>query len=380
MSRAEQRRHGAPTSPDQIRNVVLVGPSGSGKTTLFERLAAVDAAGRTTEPEPSTAVRVAAVEHGEVIINLIDTPGQPDFVGEVRAGLRAADAALFVVSAGDGVDDATRLLWRECDAVGMPRAVAVTKLEAARADYDVVVDDCQRVFGDAVALYFPLRDGERLTGVADVLARTVRDLADASADDHAESAEPRPPSEEEGDLIDERRSEVIESVIEESEDESLLERYLTGDDIRVEEVVDDLRLAIATAHFFPLVPTHAPVGLGTAELLRLFVRGFPAPDSAPMPAVSQPEGGSFGTDPSSRRSCGRRPTRTTASCPSFASSRERSAATTGCTCRVTSSTPSATRSRDTPTTTRTSGSDSCRLPSSTGRCRAAMPSPETSSS
>ena len=295
MSRAEQRRHGAPTSPDQIRNVVLVGPSGSGKTTLFERLAAVDATGRTTEPEPSTAVRVAAVEHGEVTINLVDTPGQPDFVGEVRAGLRAADAALFVVSAGDGVDDATRLLWRECDAVGMPRAVAVTKLEAARADYDVVVDDCQRIFGDAVALYFPLRDGERLTGVADVLARTVRDLADASADDHAESAEPRPPTGAEGDLIDERRSEVIESVIEESEDEGLLERYLSGDDIRVEEVVDDVRLAIGTARFFPLVPTHAPVGLGTAELLRLFVRGFPAPDSAPLPTASTPEGGSFGT-------------------------------------------------------------------------------------
>ena len=66
---------------------------------------------------------------------------------DARAGLRAADAAIFVVSAADGVDEPTRLLWRECEVLGMPRAVAVTRLEQARADFEATVDGCQRAFG-----------------------------------------------------------------------------------------------------------------------------------------------------------------------------------------------------------------------------------------
>ncbi len=76
--------------------------------------------------------------HGGTKVNLVDTPGYADFVGELRAGLRAADCALFVVAANEGVDEATRQLWRECAQVQMPRAVVVTKLDHARADYDGV--------------------------------------------------------------------------------------------------------------------------------------------------------------------------------------------------------------------------------------------------
>ena len=104
------------------------------------------------------------VVHDGVKVNLLDTPGYADFVGEVRAGLRAADAALFVVSAVDGVDGMTRMLWEECAAVGMPRAVVVTHLDQPRADFDEALAICQRVFGDGVQpLYLPLLadDGRR---------------------------------------------------------------------------------------------------------------------------------------------------------------------------------------------------------------------------
>ena len=74
--------------------------------------------------------------HDGIKVNLLDTPGYADFVGELRAGLRAADAALFVVSAVDGIDGATRMLWEECAAVGMPRAVVITRLDHQRADFD----------------------------------------------------------------------------------------------------------------------------------------------------------------------------------------------------------------------------------------------------
>src|SRR5260370_1329994 len=83
--------------------------------------------------------RGARLEFGGVKVSLLDAPGYADFVGDLRAGLRAADAALFVVSASDGVDGATQLLWEECAAVGMPRAVVVTKLDSPRADFDEIV-------------------------------------------------------------------------------------------------------------------------------------------------------------------------------------------------------------------------------------------------
>src|SRR5689334_11932370 len=155
------------SSPDRIRNVVLVGPGGSGKTTLVEMLlasaGAIPRSGSIQEGtticdfedaershERSISLAVAPVIHRDTKINFVDTPGYADFVGEVRAGLRAADCALFVIAASEAVDDATASLWRECAEVGMPRAVVITKLDQARADYDGVLSAAQAAFGDKV--------------------------------------------------------------------------------------------------------------------------------------------------------------------------------------------------------------------------------------
>src|SRR3954469_23209493 len=152
--------------PEKIRNVALVGHSSGGKTTLVEALLAatgtIPRAGTVpdgttvSDSDPveagqprSVALSGCALEWDGVIINLLDTPGYPDFAGELRAGLRAADAALFVVSAADDIDPITVSLWEECAALGMPRAVVITKLNAPRADYEGTLADCQRVFGGA---------------------------------------------------------------------------------------------------------------------------------------------------------------------------------------------------------------------------------------
>jgi len=284
----------APTSPAGIRNVVLVGASGAGKTALFERLVAARVPGRRVrdgDPPTTTALAAASLPSGSVVVNLLDTPGHPDFVGEVRAGLRAADAALFVVSAADGVDEATRLLWRECDAVGMPRAVAVTRLEAARADYDATVAACRRAFGDAEPLALPLvRDGS-VRGLLALLRRTVRDVGDGNGGGPQPD---RAPDAHEAELIDAQRPQLLESVIEQSEDEELLDRYLGGEEADPDAVSADLRAAVATARFFPVLPTHAASGVGVEELFELFEHGFPSPVDASVPTVYTPAGAAFG--------------------------------------------------------------------------------------
>ncbi|MCU1568488.1 MAG: elongation factor G-like protein, partial [Pseudarthrobacter sp.] len=139
-----------PKDPALVRNVALVGRSGAGKTTLIEAL--LEANGMITrkgsvvdgttvsDSDPaaihqqrSVALSVVPLPVAGMKINLLDTPGYPDFIGELRAGLRAADAVLFAVSAVDGVDAGTTAIWHECQYLGMPRAVVITRLDHPRA-------------------------------------------------------------------------------------------------------------------------------------------------------------------------------------------------------------------------------------------------------
>ncbi|WP_071287481.1 elongation factor G [Mycolicibacterium llatzerense] len=257
-------------SPASIRNVVLVGPSGSGKTTLVEALllhagvltrAGTVLDGTTVcdyepaelEQQRSVGLALASLQHGPVKVNLLDTPGYADFVGELRAGLRAADCALFVMAANDVVDAATRSLWRECADVGMPRAVVVTKLDHARASFAGAVESAQESFGDKVIpLYLPDGDG----------------LVSLLADDAA----------------------LIEGIIEESEDETLMERYLSGEQIDNAVLVADLERAVARGSFFPVIPVCSTTGTGAAELLDVIARGFPSPPEHVPPQVFTPAG------------------------------------------------------------------------------------------
>jgi elongation factor G len=270
------------SSPDRIRNVVLVGPGGSGKTTLVETLlasaGAIPRAGSILDGSTvcdfedsekahgrSVSLAIASLVHRETKINLVDTPGYADFVGEVRAGLRAADCALFVIAASEALDDATTALWRECAEVGMPRAVVITKLDQARADHDGVLSAAQTAFGDKVLpLYVPVRSGAQVTGLVDLLTDDV----------------------EHGDL----RSALIEGIIEESEDETLMDRYLGGEEIAHESLTDDLEKAVARASFHPVVPVCSMSGVGCTELLDLAVDGFPSPREHPSPDVFTPAG------------------------------------------------------------------------------------------
>ncbi len=289
--------------PDGIRNVVLVGPSGSGKTTLVEQL--LVAAGALSRPgrvedgstvsdfdeaelrqQRSVGLALAPLEFEGIKVNLVDTPGYADFVGDLRAGLRAADAALFVISAVDGVDASTLLLWDECAAVGMPRAVVVSKLDKERADFDDIVAICQRVFGDGVLpLYLPmLSDDSSVGGLIGLLSQQVYDYTSGSRDVHAPDPAHLP-------LIENARGNLIEGVIAESEDETLMDRYLAGEEVDVDTLVADLETAVARGSFYPVLGSAtSPAGFGATEILELVTRGFPSPLEHPLPSVTAPDG------------------------------------------------------------------------------------------
>ncbi|RFU87430.1 elongation factor G-like protein EF-G2 [Streptomyces triticagri] len=302
--------------PASIRNVVLVGHSGSGKTTLVEALAltagAVNRAGRVEDgtavsdhdeiehrQQRSVQLSLVPLQWDGIKINILDTPGYADFVGELRAGLRAADAALFVVSAADGVDGATRMVWEECAAVGMPRAIVVTHLEAARADFTEMTRICADAFGaedpDAVLpLYLPLHgaqgpDGHApVTGLVGLLSQRVFDYASGERKESEPDPERLP-------AIEDARNRLIEGIIAESEDESLMDRYLGGEDIDQKTLVDDLERAVARGTFHPVLAA-APAaegarhGIGTVELLELITGGFPTPLEREAPPVTTPQG------------------------------------------------------------------------------------------
>src|SRR3954462_14871192 len=282
----------APRPAGKVRNVALVGHAGSGKTTLAEALlvatGALPRAGRVEDgttcldtedvevrQQRSVSLGVATVEHDGHRITLLDTPGSPDFVGELRAGLRAADAALFVVSAVNGVDAATVQLWEECSAVGMPRAVVISQLDRPRADVDEAVRMCQLMLGEGV---FPLHLLERgpdgaVTGLGSLL------------EPHVDAGRAGEPAD-----ADRLRGELIEGIIGESEDETLMDRYLGGEELAVADLIADLETAVARGHFHPILAVAPLAGVGVPELLDLIVSAFPCPMEHGCPPVTTPDG------------------------------------------------------------------------------------------
>jgi elongation factor G len=300
-SNSSQTAGAAPAvaDPAAVRNVVLVGPSGGGKTTLVEAL--LVASGVLSRPgciadgttvcdhdeaeirqQRSVGLALASLLHDGVKVNLVDTPGYADFVGELRAGLRAADCALFVIAACEGVDEPTKSLWQECSQVAMPRAVVITKLDHARANYQNALAAAQNAFGDKVLpLYLPA--GEGLIGL---LSQTHYEYQGGKRNAHA-------PDPSYADEIEEARGTLIEGIIEESEDESLMERYLGGEKIDESVLIDDLEKAVARGSFFPVIPVCSSSGVGTLELLEIATRGFPSPAEHPLPEVFTPQGATF---------------------------------------------------------------------------------------
>jgi elongation factor G len=276
---------------DKIRNVVLVGHGGGGKTTLAESLllrsGATNRMGRVedgttasdTEPEEqkrgiSISLALLPVEWSGHKLNLIDTPGYADFVGDVEAALRVADLAVFVVSAVEGVEVQAQVVWRRCAALGIPRMVFVNKLDRERADFERTLEQLRTVFGAGIApLELPIGTETNFRGVADLLTDSA--FVYAADGTHTTEAIPEALAEMEHQV----RDNLVEGIV--VADDELMERYLDGDVPSVEELEHTLAHGVATATVFPVVCGSALTGVGIDRLADLLCEIGPSPADRP---------------------------------------------------------------------------------------------------
>jgi elongation factor G len=275
----------------QIRNVALVGHSGAGKTSLAEallhRAGAINRLGRVEDgttacdfdPEEhkrsmSLSLSVAPFEWRDHKINLIDTPGYADFMGDVAAALRIADLAVFVVSAVDGVEVQTEEAWELARRLGVPRMVFVNKLDRERADYDETLAQLRARLGAGIApLELPIGEEVDFRGIADLLTDTAHIYADGVP--HTEAI----PDEMEA-LEHRVHDNLVEGIV--VADDAMLERYLDGDVPSLDDLEHTLHDGIAAATVFPVTVGSATREIGIDRLADFLVEIGPSPLDHPV--------------------------------------------------------------------------------------------------
>src|SRR6059036_375922 len=277
-----------PVEPGKIRNVAVVGHRSTGKTSLVEamlfqagainRLGTIEAGSTTGDwdddehnRQMSLAASLCHVEWQDRKINLIDTPGDPGFQGDMIAAIRVVEGALVVVSAVMGVEVQTSRAWQRAGEYDLSRVVVVNMLDRERADFFRTLESLRdQLSPRCVAVHLPIGAEHELTGVVDLLHMK----AYTSPEGEREAAPSEIPAELEGQVA-EYREKLLDSVVE--TDEALMERYLDGQELSVEEVAHALKDAVTRGEVFPVACGVASKNLGTIALLDLLVEGVPSP-------------------------------------------------------------------------------------------------------
>ncbi|MFZ0015547.1 MAG: elongation factor G [Acidimicrobiia bacterium] len=287
--------------PEKVRNIALVGHGGSGKTTLAEALLFVGGAinrmgsvekGTTTfdyEPEEidrgiSLGLSVATVDWNGTRVNIIDSPGATEFSGDARTALRAADLALFAVSAVDGVEVQTEALWRVAEEEGIPRAIVITKLDRERASYERVLQELRDSFGKSVApIQVPMGAEDDLRGLIRVATERAYAYSDGS---HRGSQVDLP--EDVADLVHNAHTALIETVVE--TDDAMMEAYFEGTEPTRDQIVDTVHHGIISGEIHPVLVTSAEKLIGVDILLEFILDYGPNPLERALPPLREGEG------------------------------------------------------------------------------------------
>ena len=259
-----------------LRNVALLGHSGSGKTSLGEaalfttkattRMGTISDGNTVSDFEPEEVKRGSSIQtallsivDADAKINFLDTPGYDDFLGEVVSALRVVEGAVLVLAAPSGVDVGTERSWNMCEAAGIPRMFVVNKMDRENANFARNVSDIQASFGrQCIPFQVPLGDAQEFKGVVSII--------NPPADIPAEIA----------DEVASARDRLIEAAAE--SDDELADRYLSGEELSVDEVISGVRTAVLAGELVPILATSsAPEAIGVEEFLETTRSFLPSP-------------------------------------------------------------------------------------------------------
>ena len=274
-------------SVQNIRNVCLLGHSGNGKTALAESLlymtGAIDRMGRgadgntvcdydpeETKRQISISTAVAPLEYKGCRINVLDTPGAFDFAGEVIEALRAADAAILVCSAKDGISVGFEKVWKYCQERDMPRFIYISKTDEENSDYNATFNALRERYGNKIApLVVPMWDADKkTTGLIDVLNKRAYEMQDFKRVEVD-----IPP--EKADVVAEFNEALKESVAETSDE--MMDKYFSGESFTYAEMIQGLRQGVRELSMFPVLFGSAINCIGSLMLMDYIVDLLPNP-------------------------------------------------------------------------------------------------------
>lgn len=273
---------------DKIRNVVLLGHGGCGKTSLAEAMAylagltnrmGVVTEGNTISDYDKEEVKRQFSIHTSMIpipwedvkINLLDTPGYFDFVGEVEEAISVADAAIIVVSGKAGIETGTKRAWEICEKYNLPRMIFVTDMDIDNASFRQVVEDLQELYGKKIApFHLPIRENEQFVGYVNVVQQKAKRWNDKGTVDKFDVPEY---SQENLGIC---REALLEAVAETSEE--FMDRYFSGDEFSEDEIRQALRVNVMDGSIVPVLMGSNTMARGMYTLMADIVKYFPSPD------------------------------------------------------------------------------------------------------
>jgi len=268
---------------ENIRNLVLLSHGGAGKTSVAEailftsgvisRLGRVDDGTTTSDYDPdeikhqiSINLTMLPCEWQKTKINLIDTPGYSDFVGEVKGAMRVSEGAIIVVCAASGIEVGTEQVWTYCEEADLPRLIFINKMDRENADFYRTVDELKTKLGSrCVPLQLPIGAHDSFQGVVDLL--TMKGFVGSEAREEVPSSVQN--------QVDSFREKLVEAVAE--IDDRLLEKYLDGEELSLEELSDGLRQGTLSGKIVPVLVGSAMQNVGITFLLDAVHNYLPSP-------------------------------------------------------------------------------------------------------
>jgi len=285
---------------EQLRNIALIAHGGSGKTSLAEamlfnakattRLGKVDDSTSNFDFEPEEIKRKATLSTSfhhcdwkKHIINIIDTPGDDNFLSDAKLSLQAADGAIVIIDATSGVKVGTEKVWAFADEQQLPRIIFINKMDRERADFYKIVEEVSEVFEmKPTPLFLPIGAEDSFTGLIDLIRRKAYTYSKDGSGKFESSEIPADMEE----TVNEWREKMIENIVE--VDDDLMEKYLEGEELSDQEIEETLTRGIELGIVVPIACGSALLNMGVSQLMNLIVQGIPSPLQRPAKKGTAP--------------------------------------------------------------------------------------------